>query len=194
MNREKDVVLIPQNVRYTTTSLDIPPGLTYDEWENIGSGIGKIALSVHWAVADWLTYGEHNYGEKYVQAADACRLEPKTLKNIQTIGLRYPPNRRRKSLSFSHHAVVAFKDPEEQDHWLDIAERKGLSKADLEKEIKDSEKAVKEPDEEPEYEHETIFHIGWKRTPEAKTITDLRELIEEYGGDIVKETNKGQRK
>jgi hypothetical protein len=49
-------------------------------------------------------------------------------------------SRRRDNLTWSHHAVVAALDPDEQDRWLDMAAAERLSVADLRIELRSVER------------------------------------------------------
>ena len=55
----------------SATALDLPHGLTYEKWAEVGAQLGQIERAVRWWVGDWLCYGELSYGEEYVQAAEA---------------------------------------------------------------------------------------------------------------------------
>jgi hypothetical protein len=55
----------------------------------------------------------------------------KTLQNYRSVAKRIPPNRRRDGLSFGVHETVAYLDPAEREHWLDLAEQNDWRRDDL---------------------------------------------------------------
>ena len=111
--------------------LFLPPDLEYEKYEALGGMLGALHQMNSFLIGDWLNYGEHTYGEKYAQAAERVGLSPQTLANYASIAKRVPPNRRRVGVSFSIHAEVAALSPNDQRHWLKVAEEEGLSKMEL---------------------------------------------------------------
>ncbi len=88
--------------------------------------MGTLHRSAPWLCADWVNYGEAQYGEKYTQALDVTGLSPERLRALSWIGNRYKPARRRPELSFEAHRELAYiKDDKEQDAILDKAVREG---------------------------------------------------------------------
>lgn len=74
-------------------------------------------------------------------AIDSVRLDYQTLRNYAWVARRFELSRRRNRLSFQHHAEVAALPPEDQDHWLDLAEGKGWSRNELRKNIRTNAQA-----------------------------------------------------
>lgn len=105
----------------TETGLELPPDLTYDEWESVGRTLQRIERSVMWWVGDWLRYGERKYGETYSQALEATDYAYQTLANAAWVSGRIEPSLRRENLSWHHHKEVAALEPDEQAVWLDKA-------------------------------------------------------------------------
>lgn len=110
------------------------PGLSFEEWEQAGhflaaqldAAIGRLS-TLQWHVADWLHFGECEYGERYAQGMDVLGLDYQTCANMNQVGERFPPERRHPRLSFSHHQEAAFLEPGVADVILDRAESEGLS-------------------------------------------------------------------
>lgn len=89
--------------------------VTEDEWMEAGRNLAVLGNSYLWSVADWLNYGEHRFGERYVQAAELLGLKPKTLANVASVGRAYsPPDRLPPPVSFGHHEVVAWMNKDEK--------------------------------------------------------------------------------
>ncbi len=113
------------------TALKLPPGLTFEQWESLGSTVAAMVDGAPWWMGDWLSYGERAYGEKYAHVVDGTPWKIQTLQNYAWVSRRFEISRRREILSFSHHAEVAALDPADQDALLDRAEAESWSRADL---------------------------------------------------------------
>ena len=128
----------------TDTSLYLEPGTSYEQWVAVGVMLNHCndfdKKTLPWLIADWLAFGEH-YGEEYAQGVDDAlgNLAPSTLSNYASVARHIPPERRRATLSYSHHAVVAYMPREEQEHWLEQAETAGWSRRELEQHVKGAE-------------------------------------------------------
>lgn len=120
----------------TETGLDLPRGLSFDEWEETGKTLGRIGRACQWWIGDWLNYGERAYGEKYTQAMDVTGLDYETLRGYAWVAARIETVRRQTVSSFSHHAAVAALDPPEQDAYLTEAAENGWPVSELRKQIK----------------------------------------------------------
>ncbi len=110
--------------------------LTFEEWESIGEKLGDAERSIGFMIGDWINYGESKWGEKYNEAITATGLEYGSLRVYAHVAKRVPLLMRINNLTFNHHYVVAkLKDPEEQKHWLEMAEKHALSYRRLQKSI-----------------------------------------------------------
>lgn len=106
----------------TPRGLQINGAPTFAEWAAYGQTLWDMRSAIQWAIADWIQYGEHAYGEKYVQALDQTRVSYQTLRNYVWTATRFPVSRRRDNLSFSHHQeLAAVADTAKQDEILDRA-------------------------------------------------------------------------
>lgn len=113
--------------------LHLPPDLPWDRYVAIGGWLRHLDDMRNWLIGDWLIYGEHTYGDKYVQAAEILDLAPQTCMNLRSVAARVPPQRRRLTVKHSHHAEVAALPPNDQRHLLKRAETESLSKMELRK-------------------------------------------------------------
>jgi len=130
----------------TLTGFIIEPGLSYDEWAEMGHGLVAMAQSSMWWVGDWLLYGEHAYGEKYTQAVEATGYGLSTLKNYQWVSDRFPPETRRAELSHTHHVAAASLDESARTDLLQRAVEEGMTSG----QVRGRAKALKAQTEEPE--------------------------------------------
>ena len=126
---------VMQLAMWTETSLALPEGLPFEDWQAIGQVLGRAERSVQWWMGDWWRYGEHAYGERAAQALDS-RWSFQTWADAGWVASAIGTSRRREVLSFSHHKEVAALNPDEQDRWLDAAETEGWTRNDLRSEIR----------------------------------------------------------
>ncbi|GLF99162.1 LmbU family transcriptional regulator [Streptomyces yaizuensis] len=107
----------------TKTGLQIPAGLTFDDWERAGRQLSGILNSSSWWLGDWLVYGKDHYTDRYQRGIRAAGLQYQTLRNYAWVSRRFQLHRRRPALSFQHHAELASLPVGDQEMWLDRAER-----------------------------------------------------------------------
>lgn len=127
------------------TSLALPTGLTFEEWEDAGNRLRLINRACQWWWGDWLNYGERAYGEKYTQALETSEYEEKTLRTTSWVARQIGMSRRRDILSFSHHAEVASLEATEQDAWLDKAVANEWGVHELRRELREWRRPRFEP-------------------------------------------------
>lgn len=133
--RQETQLSIPGVV--TETGLELPPDLTYDEWESVGRTLQRIERSVMWWVGDWYRFGEHHYGENAAQAVgDETGYAAATVQNAAWVADRVPIFRRLKNLSWSHHQEVATLPAGEQEAWLTKATDNGWSQKEFRDELR----------------------------------------------------------
>lgn len=110
-------------VLMTKVGLNIPRNLSFSDWELAGRQMCGLLDSSAWCLGDWLVYGKKNFADRYARAIRAAGLQYQTLRNYAWVSRRFEMTRRRPQLSFQHHAEVASVPIDEQDWWLDQAER-----------------------------------------------------------------------
>lgn len=115
------IVDVP-GVEVTGNSLTIPPGLAFEEYEQMGARLGQIESAAPWWIGDWLLFGEHLYGEKYAQAVESTGVPEETLVVYQWVAKQFPPHTRLDGLSWTHHRSAAAADTiEERQEWVEKA-------------------------------------------------------------------------
>lgn len=116
-------------------------GMSYDDWAEHADRIALYAKASLWWIGDWLLYGERRFGEDRAAAAldlgQHAGLEYSTVRSARWLAAQIPSARRRANLSWSHHREVGSLAPAEQDRWLLLAERDGLSRDELRRAIRD---------------------------------------------------------
>nr|MDT0661771.1 LmbU family transcriptional regulator [Micromonospora sp. DSM 115978] len=133
------------------TSLYIPQGMSIDAWRHLGRQIFIVTDASGWWLGDWLIYGQAQYPGRYKRAIAETSLDYQTLRNYAWVARQFSPARRRNKLSFQHHAEVASLSEDEQDKWLDEAERCSWSRNELRRQIKASR--------DPEHRTREVIHI-----------------------------------
>jgi hypothetical protein len=157
----------------------MPPNahMEHPEWVAVGHRLGRISRCSQWWLGDWLRYGSAKWGEKYVEAARITGYDVRSLANMASIAASFEFSRRRDSLTWSHHAVVAALDPEEQDRWLDRALSERLSVSDLRIELRSAERSSAKAANRKlapavgETTELTCPQCGYKLTQDAMSIT-----------------------
>lgn len=125
-------------VLLTRVGLRLPRNLEFAEWERAGQHLTRIVETSAWCLGDWVVYGKAHYPDRYARAVDATGLDYGTLRNYASVAGRVPLSRRRDKLSFQHHAEVASLPADEQEAWLDRAEKKGWSRNQLRHHLRQS--------------------------------------------------------
>jgi hypothetical protein len=117
----------PSRATLSDVSWRATEDMSFAEWLENGRRLGLMGRSAGWWIGDWLSYGNHAFGERYARAARITGYDTQTLMNMAYVASRFEANRRRGTLSWSHHAEIAAMDPDEQDYWLTQAETDRLS-------------------------------------------------------------------
>ncbi|WP_405528491.1 LmbU family transcriptional regulator [Streptomyces avidinii] len=108
----------------TKVGLQMPAGMSFDDWEKAGRQLSGIVDSSSWWLGDWLVYGKDHYTDRYQRGIRAAGLQYQTLRNYAWVSRRFDFSRRRGALSFQHHAELASLPHDEQESWLDRAEQR----------------------------------------------------------------------
>jgi len=151
-------------------------------------------------VGDWMNYGLDNFKRRKIKTDAMGNLRQYTygyLRNIEWVCRQIPPSRRREKLSYSHHQEVASShlSEEEQDFWLDIAEKAKMSVKRLRK-LKDwiYSQAGKYKDIEGKPYDETYYHSGDCRVLWDEILKDAEKLSEKLDTLLRYRTKLGSEK
>lgn len=104
--------------------LEIPEGITFEQWAEVGQRIGRMADASLWWLADWVDHGaewEHGDPERYPKAIEATGFAYQTLRNLGAVARKIELSRRRDNLTFGHHEAVCSLPGVERDELLDRA-------------------------------------------------------------------------
>lgn len=111
--------------RFTATSWQLPAKLTAEEWTECGRVLDKIESGSAWWRGDWWNAGEP-YGDR-VKAIEDSETSHGRWRVCGHIASRFDVLRRRNTLTFYHHELVASLPTRQQDKWLDRAEHEEWS-------------------------------------------------------------------
>ncbi len=136
------------DVEMTDTAWAPVGKMGWEQWEAAGRELQRMGRAVNFWLADWVVYGEQHFGEMYSQAIDLTGLEYQTIATIVWVAKAVEPSRRRETLSWSHHEVVAALPPAEQDKWLQEAEVEGYTRNRLRSRLNGTPKTAPDPDEQ----------------------------------------------
>jgi hypothetical protein len=131
--------------KFTPTSLELPDGLSSDDWLELVKTLFKSHKAMQWAIGDALVYGEKAFGHPgkpagvYEDVAWATGYDLGTLYDIASVSRHVPTSLRNETLSWSHHRAVRSFDSEKQKYYLDLAADCRLSVARLRFEIQHDE-------------------------------------------------------
>lgn len=97
--------------------------------------IGSVTRGCMFVIGDAINYAEGKWGEKYDHWISVTGLEYQTLRHASSIARRIDLCRRRHKLTFEHHKLVAPLEAHEQERWLDMTQREGMSVRRLRKSL-----------------------------------------------------------
>ncbi|MEU1056793.1 LmbU family transcriptional regulator [Streptomyces sp. NPDC005876] len=181
----------------TKVGLCIPAGLAFEEWEQAGRQLSGLLNSSSWWLGDWLVYGKDHYADRYELGIRAAGLQYQTLRNYAWVSRRFDVNRRRHALSFQHHAELASLHADEQETWLDRAERRKWSTKQLRQALRaEREGAAPQPESGAATRRLAVpdNRLQWWHKAAAQAGTDLGEWVmatlDAAAEQVLKETDR----
>jgi len=125
--------------------LVLDDGLSEQQWLDMGTELGAEARASAFRIGDWLLYAEEHLDAgvgrdgRYVQAEEKTGLANGTLRNYAYVCRSVPMSRRRDTLTFGHHQVVASLDFGEQESLLAEATTDGWSVVKLREVVREGQ-------------------------------------------------------
>lgn len=113
----------------------IDAGIDQRTWYEFGKLLQVVDYARDWIIADWLVFGEHQYGDKiYESAARLLGKSPRTWEDYAYIARNVRISERSEILpALVHRPVARFSDdPRLQRELIELAEENSLSKATFE--------------------------------------------------------------
>lgn len=145
----------------SATGYQLPDGLAFDEWENIGGALRQMESGVMWWIGDWLRYGERRYGEMYAQALDATDYSYTTLAHAKWVSEQFEFCSRLQNVSWAVHQEAARLPDNERAEFLAAARAEQWTRSEARTEV-NRRKNV----------------IGALPSGDTCTVSDLNSLIE----------------
>jgi len=123
------------------------PSTTFEEWQRDGEYLMNLYIigrdKMPWFIGDWQNSGDILFGELASQCFDMWCYTDDYLRKCAWVARRFPPDRRRATLSWAHHlAVAGIGDGLVQEKWLDYAEEKLLGSKSLEIAYRNAKRAL----------------------------------------------------
>jgi hypothetical protein len=137
MQRRDDYQLVLPGL-ISRTGMELQPGLSREEWLEVGRKCALLERANRWWIGDFLDYGDQRpeYGEAYSEGLSLFELDYGTLKNLKWVASTFERSYRYDLLSWTHHFAVAPLDGEIRDYWLKLAEANHWSVRELKARIK----------------------------------------------------------
>lgn len=127
--------LTSNTAEWSAIALNLPEGLSFEAWVEVGSQLKTIEQSVMWWIGDWLRFGERRYGSKYEEAAAATGYSKSQLYDAKYVASAYDFSERSESLTWVHHRAAAPLPALQRKEALFLAVENGWSSRDLKAEI-----------------------------------------------------------
>jgi hypothetical protein len=190
-------ILLPNpKVSICPVGLQITSELSFEEWSELATSIGRAARSIGFIIGDWLVYGQSLFGtdgfpDKRVNSASyqlaiaATGLDLSTLQNYAYVSRSIPFTLRSERLSWEHHRLVARLPDDGKRDWIQacVAEedagrrmstrrlRKSLNlgriATDKDLEPEDADKGI-----ENHLPHVNRIAVWWKRMQRDQFLTN----------------------
>jgi hypothetical protein len=138
---------LEENGWISSTALVIDRELPYEKAESLTVLIGRVGSAARFWAGDILVYAERLYGERAAQLSEALNFSEHSRQDAVRVSLAIPPSRRRPTLSWWHHRLVAASwiSPADRDRLLDRAEGEQLTTRELETLVRDLRALGSEP-------------------------------------------------
>ena len=114
-----------------------PPGLTLDGWASAVKKMTRASAAINWLIGDALLWGTEQFGELAEQFMDEFGLSYGQLADLKWVAKSFPPERRRRPVSWSHHRELAKLETSSQEEWLDKCEEEGWSRTMLRQQLRE---------------------------------------------------------
>ncbi len=122
------LVQLEQAGALTPTGLTLTdPHMPIERAEAIGALLGRMHMSVRFAIGDWLLFVEQVFPTEWSQLSTSLGLTERTCKDYMRVSERVARSRRRPNVEWSQHRAVAALPPPEQKEWLAKVEAEDMS-------------------------------------------------------------------
>lgn len=122
-------------VELTPTGLIFPDELAQPDADALLNILLQMDGSIAWMLGDMLAYQERRWGVTYQQIAEHTGRDISTLRDYNYVATNVKVSLRNDKLTWTHHKVVAPKNADAQQRWLNAAIENGWSAAELRREM-----------------------------------------------------------
>jgi hypothetical protein len=129
------LALLDGNFRFMPRGLKITGDPTFADWMACGHSLKKIKQGLHFAIGDWLIYGQNKWPNRYDQGMAIFGFAYSTLATDKWIAEKIPISRRRE-VPFGYHRAVGGLEPAQQDEILDKAEKEKWDRETIRGEVR----------------------------------------------------------
>lgn len=161
-------------VTFTNKGLEFAAEITKDIYVSVGAFCGMINNGSKLWIGDWAAYGQRRWGYSRSELADMTGLDPETIDNYISIGLKVPVSNRIAGLSPRHYAAVASVDRGMQAKLLKIAADNDWA-SDL---LRNKKKAV--------------IEFGAPLNNKPVFASDLKQMAEDRAAELAGQNGSGQ--
>ena len=123
---QKDGSVQIGNIILTRVGLQFAGDVSAEEYDLFGMYLGSLSKTLTWVIGDYVA-NCNVYGRTVEQLAPVLRKSEGTIYNWSSLCQRVNFSQRRENLDPSHHLIVASLSPDEQDYWLEVAEKRKWS-------------------------------------------------------------------
>lgn len=114
--------------------LEIEAELSFNDWRTLMERLLAVGERALWSIGDARVYGER-FSKDYHDALEQIDASSRLVQPASRVVRAFPHARRRDQLSFDIHELVASLDEDEQESWLDDAERQGWNRRQMQLEL-----------------------------------------------------------
>lgn len=175
--------LVLSTVKWHPRGLEIPEDASERELVQLFGSLYTMQQGGPWYWGDAINAAESILGEKYAQLIpEQANRNPHTLTGYAWCAAIFEISRRRETLSYSHHSVVAKLHRDDQERFLDRAEAEGWS----EKQLREAVRAWRNPGIQTDVEEEARKADEAEDGPdgERSELELLREEVELLRGQV----------
>lgn len=154
MSAQLELVQLPHHAVATQTGIQLPAGLTIDQWEEVGKGLCQLHHWEHWARGQWLAFGTDRWAkddetvatrpelaelrDRFNMAIRNFRVSEDILQEELMVCLQFPDGNKYPNLTWEHHRVcvveeellrrdaLAFLKRANDEHWSESELRKAI--------------------------------------------------------------------
>lgn len=124
------------SITMASLGVTVPRGAARTEWEQAMTFACWARAHGAWWIGDMIRLGLQRYGDGFWQAVEIEGVSLEMLHRYRAVAEKVPPENRRETLSWNHHAIVANWPQSRQVELLDHAEQEGLTSHEFQRYVR----------------------------------------------------------